>query len=73
LPSLLGAVGKGMVSLEIIGSHIVRRLSHSAGVPKGPRSLRPEARFGLKMPVRLVFDRLLDESAWPGKRTASRN
>jgi hypothetical protein len=45
LPSLLGAVGKGMVSLEKIGSHIVRRLSHSAGVPYGTRSLRPEARF----------------------------
>ncbi|VVD28355.1 protein of unknown function [Paraburkholderia dioscoreae] len=45
LPSLLGGVGKGMVSLELIGSHIVRRLSHSAGANGCARSLRPEARI----------------------------
>jgi hypothetical protein len=32
LPSLTGAVGKGMVSLERIGSYVVRRLSHPAGL-----------------------------------------
>ncbi len=51
---MVGAVGKGMVSLERIGSYIVRRLSHPAGASECARSLRPETRFGLEMPVRLV-------------------
>jgi hypothetical protein len=36
-----------MVSLEKIGSHIVRRLSHPAGTLDRARSLRPVARFSV--------------------------
>ncbi|KXU91029.1 hypothetical protein CI15_00055 [Paraburkholderia monticola] len=62
-----------MVSLEMIGSHIVRRPSHSDdALMEHPVCARRRA-FGLEMPVRLVFDRLLDGSVRPGKRTAARN
>ena len=62
-----------MVSLEMIGSHIVRRPSHSAdALMEHPVCARRRA-FGLMMPVRLVFNRLLDGSARPDERTVARN